>query len=204
LPPPRLHQEESEDETEEVSGLHPAPAAAPRAEVAENPAKRLSSPPEVEARRRDTMIDDIVPRAEEEAVAQVRGIAAEIVADRDRIGAESEARLVELALLVARRVIAREVSMDPSVVLGLVREGIAALGEKDRLVVRVGRFFGSMRTAIEADLATAKLRCDVVVDPSLGETGCVVETELGRVDESVEVRLANLVAGLSSRERGRR
>jgi flagellar assembly protein FliH len=125
------------------------------------------------------------------------------VAELARIGTESEERLVALALLVARRVIAREVSMDPKVVLGLVREGISALGERDRLVIRVGPFFGAMREAIEDDLASAKLRCEVVVDPTLGETGCVVETDLGRVDESIEVRLANLMANLSSRDRGR-
>lgn len=182
--------------------------AEPEAASAPPPAVHaIAEPPhgEIERRRPDTMIDEIVPRAEEEVVTALREAVARAAAEHHRIAAESEDRLVELALLVARRVIAREVSMDPGVVRDLVREGIVALGEQDRLVVRVGRFFAEKRDAIAAELAGGKTRCDVIVDPSLGETGCVVETELGSVDESIEARLANLIEGLSfGRRRGGR
>lgn len=154
----------------------------------------LEPPP----RRRDTMVDDIVPRAEEEAFVAIREAVARAEETREQQFADAESRLVELALLVARRVIAREVSLDPSVVVGLVREGMAALGERDRLVVRVGTFFRDMRDELQEKLGGAKLRCEVIVDPSLGRAGCVVETDLGRVDESVDTRLQNLIAALSA------
>ena len=161
----------------------------------------LEPPP----RRRDTMVDDIVPRAEEEAFVAIREAVARAEATREQQFADAESRLVDLALLVARRVIAREVSLDPGVVIGLVREGMAALGERDRLVVRVGTFFRDMRDELQEKLGGAKLRCEVVVDPSLGRAGCVVETDLGRVDESVDTRLQNLIDALSagSRRAGR-
>jgi len=149
-------------------------------------------------RRRDTMVDDIVPRAEEEAFVAIREAVARVEATREQQFAEAESRLVELALLVARRVIARELSVDPGIVVGLVREGIAALGERDRLVVRVGTFFRDTREELQQKLGGAKLRCEVVVDPSLGRSGCVVETDLGRVDESVETRLSNLIDALTA------
>lgn len=154
----------------------------------------LDPPP----RRRDTMVDEIVPRAEEEAFVAIREAVARAEAAREQQFAEAEGRLVALAMLVARRVIAREVSLDPGVVVGLVREGMAALGERDRLVVRVGTFFRDMREELQEKLGGAKLRCEVVVDPSLGRSGCVVETDLGRVDESVDVRLQNLVDALTA------
>lgn len=154
----------------------------------------LDTPP----RRRDTMVDDIVPRAEEEAFVAIREAVARAEAAREQQFAEAEGRLVDLAMLVARRVIAREVSLDPGVVVGLVREGMAALGERDRIIVRVGTFFRDMREELQDKLGGAKLRCEVVVDPSLGRSGCVVETDLGRVDESVDVRLQNLVDALTA------
>jgi flagellar assembly protein FliH len=154
----------------------------------------LEPPP----RRRDTMVDDIVPRAEEEAFVAIREAVARAEATREQQFAESEGRLVDLAMLVARRVIAREISLEPGIVVGLVREGMAALGERDRLIVRVGTFFRDMREELQQKLGTAKLRCEVVVDPSLGRSGCVVETDLGRVDESVDARLQNLIDALSN------
>jgi flagellar assembly protein FliH len=143
------------------------------------------------------MIDDIVPRAEEEAFIAIREAVARVEATREQQFADAERRLVDLAILVARRVIAREVSLDPAVVVGLVREGMAALGERDRVVVRVGTFFRDARDDLQRQLSTSKVRCEVVVDPSLGRAGCVVETDLGRVDESIDARLANLLEALS-------
>lgn len=154
-------------------------------------------------RRRDTMIDDIVPRAEEEAFVAIREAVARAEDTREQQFAEAESRLVDLAMLVARRVIAREISLDPGIVVGLVREGMAALGERDRLIVRVGTFFRDMREELQQKLGSAKMRCEVVVDPSLGRSGCVVETDLGRVDESVDARLQNLIDALSSAGRKR-
>ncbi len=160
----------------------------------DDPVAAAPAPPE--PRRTDTMIDEIVPRAEEEAFVAIREAVARAESLRDRQFAEAEERLVALALLVARRVIAREVSLDPGVVRGLVREGIAALGEQDRLVIRVGRFFAEMRDELEQMLSGSKLRCEIVVDATLGQCGCVVETDLGSVDESIDARLANLIDAL--------
>ena len=55
-----------------------------------------------------------------------------------------------------------------------------------------------MRDELQQKLGSTKLRCDVVIDPSLGRSGCVVETDLGRVDESVDARLENLIEALSA------
>jgi flagellar assembly protein FliH len=159
----------------------------------------------VERRRTDTMIDDIVPRAEEEAISAIRAAVEAAAVDRARQLLDSERQLVELALIIARRVIAREVSLDPGIVRGLVREGLSALGERDRVVVRVGTFFAEMCEDIQRDLKGIGMGCEVVVDSALGQCGCAVETELGRVDESIEDRLATLLDGLSlgpSRSKG--
>jgi hypothetical protein len=207
LRPPRLpniagaayaYEFEAEGADEEPSGLHSRAGAAESegaagAVVSAEPV----SAPAPEPRRVDTMIDEIIPRAEEEAFVAIRDAVRRAEAEREKQFAEVEQRLVDLAILVARRVIAREVSLDPGIVLGLVREGVQALGEQDRLVVRVGTFFAEMRGELQEQLASAKMRCEVIVDATLGQSGCVVETDLGSVDESIDARLATLVDGLS-------
>jgi flagellar assembly protein FliH len=196
LRPPRVPNIPAEtSELEEVSGLHFAPDAPGLASV--RPPPSIIPPQESQVRRPDTVIDEIVPRAEEEAFVAIRDAVVQAQAVREKQFADSEQRLVDLAILVARRVIAKELSLDPGLVRGLVQEGIAALSEQDGLVVRVGTFFAETRDELEAQLEGAKVRCEVVVDPSLGLSGCVVETELGSVDESVEVRIENMLESLT-------
>lgn len=192
LEPEPMPQPYSEEE--EVSGLHPIDASrapdGPGLERASEPVAVLAAS---ERPRVDTLVDEIAPRAEEEALTALRGALARHEADQAGRLRAVEEQAVALALVVARRVLAREVSLDPTVVRALVREGLEALAESDRVIVRVGSFFGEARELLEADLRRARVRAEVLVDPGLGETGCLVETELGSVDESIETRLSNLL-----------
>jgi len=192
LDPEPMPQPYTDDE--EVSGLHPVeatrPAHEPDLERASVPVAALAAS---ERPRVDTLVDEIAPRAEEEALSSLRGALARHEADRAGRSRALEEQAVVLALVVARRVLAREVSLDPTVVRALVREGLEALAESERVVVRVGSFFGEAREVLEADLRRARVRAEVLIDPGLGETGCLVETEVGSVDESIETRLSNLL-----------
>jgi hypothetical protein len=117
--------------------------------------------------------------------------------ERDRLLTETAVQVAELALLIARRVIARELSLDPMLVRELVREGIEALGQHDRVVVRLGSAFGPTRDLLEEELRLEGGRFEVRVDRTLADYGCVVETELGQVDESIESRLQTLLLALN-------
>lgn len=116
--------------------------------------------------------------------------------ERERLLSDAAGELAELAVLIARRVIGRELSIEPRVVQTLVREGIQALGQHDRVLVRIGKAFDAARAHVEQDLKDSGKRFEVRVDPALEDYGCVVETELGRVDESVESRLETLLQAL--------
>lgn len=105
-------------------------------------------------------------------------------------------QLAELATLIARRVIAHELSVSPDVVEGLVREGLDALGEHDRVSIRVGSGFGAAIEPMKQRLSANGQSVAVRVDAGLADFACVVETELGVVDESIEARLASLLQAL--------
>jgi hypothetical protein len=123
--------------------------------------------------------------------------AVELLADeRARVLEQTAAQLGELATIIARRVIAHEISLNPGLVAGLVREGLDALGAHDRVLVRVGRGFIEARDNLEKRLADRGAHAEVRFDASLAEHGCVVETELGSVDESIEERLSTLLNAL--------
>jgi hypothetical protein len=119
-----------------------------------------------------------------------------LVAERSRVLEQTASQLGELATIIARRVIAHEISLNPNIVSGLVNEGLAALGAHDRVLVRMGSAFAEARANLEQRLADRGAHAEVRLDPSLSEYGCVVETELGRVDESIESRIATLLQAL--------
>ena len=123
--------------------------------------------------------------------------AIESLADARRsVLAESTSDLAKLAGMIAKRVIGREVSLDPRIVLTLVQEGIEALGTYDRIRVRLGPDFESMQTELSQKLKGRGVEYEVFIDIELPPYGCVVETDLGRVDESIERRLDQLFRGL--------
>lgn len=116
--------------------------------------------------------------------------------ERQRVFEQTASQLAELAAVIARRVIAREISLKPELVFGLVREGLEALGKHDRVLVRLGSGFEGQRDMLEQRLVDRGSRAEVRIEPQLPEHACLVETELGQVDESVETRLGTLLHAL--------
>lgn len=126
---------------------------------------------------------------------------AEIGEGRAAMLASAEEPVIELAVAIARRVVARELATDRLLVQHLAVEGLAALADKDRVRVRFGE--GLDETAIDVfreQIFQRFGRCEVLLDPTLGPGACIVETEYGRVDESVEVRLENVLRAVFPRE----
>jgi hypothetical protein len=119
-----------------------------------------------------------------------------LVAERSRVLEQTASQLGELATIIARRVIAHEISLNPGIVAGLVNEGLAALGAHDRVLVRIGNAFREASANLEQRLADRGAHAEVRLDETLSEYGCVVETELGRVDESIESRISTLLQAL--------
>jgi hypothetical protein len=117
---------------------------------------------------------------------------------RQMVLEDSAHEIAELATTIARRVIARELAIDPEIVHGLVQEGLSALGRDDRITVRLGARFARAASAIEQRLTVGDQRVEIVLDPTLEPHGCIVETDLGRVDESIESRLSALISALES------
>ncbi|HYQ14668.1 MAG TPA: FliH/SctL family protein [Polyangiaceae bacterium] len=158
----------------------PPPESLPSVDSAPRPAAAAPAP----------SVDPEILHAFEEAVELLGH-------ERQRVFEQTASQLAELAAVIARRVIAREISLHPQLVFGLVREGLEALGKHDRVLVRLGQGFETQRAALEQRLLDRGSRAEVRIEPQLPEHACLVETELGQVDESVETRLATLLHALN-------
>lgn len=166
----------------------------PRISVA--PPARSSLPSHVN----QAEIEEIRARYDE-SIARLEQAVCDLVDLKERILSHEQERLTELAMAIAKRVVARELKTDATLVAGLAVEGIVALGERDGVTVRVGPMVDEATdAALSASLRTKLPKCEIIRDESLAAGDCVVETSLGRVDESLATRIAAVERALFGEE----
>lgn len=158
---------------------------------------RLSDIPKA-PRAPDTLLDELAPRADEEAAHAIAQAVGELIAARRNMLTQAEDDLFALVRLVSERVLLRELRSDPSVALQLVREGLLALSAGDHVSVRLGDFYRMVVNGVREVVADAGVEVTVTVDPRLAPHACIVESQWGRVDESVDTRLRILLDQLDA------
>ncbi len=157
---------------------------------------------------------DILERSRQEAVqersrgyaegmAQARQEAVEgavaLRAEAIRLRAEAGDRLIRLAVELAQRVLHRELRTSPEAVEDLASAALAQVSWCQRITLRLhpddARSLEAAHPRLAAQLDPgAELRLET--DPTLARGACLVETEAGDVDASVEVQLAALERAL--------
>ena len=118
---------------------------------------------------------------------------------RARFRREAEADLIALSMAIARRVLRREMSVDPEALHGLV---LAALEKLHAQEIRRVKVHPSHAAMVAACLREAGGSAVEVVPDAAREPGAVVfETERGNLDASVESQLREIERGLTDRMR---
>jgi flagellar assembly protein FliH len=140
---------------------------------------------EGEARR------DLSARAAEsfEWLAKVAG---EITAAKRAFLANAEQEVVELALALARRILAREVTGSTDSVKVILREVLAGVADRNEITIRVSPETIDAIRVLETELGqvvSAPENVRWVPDRRVAPWGVVVETETGKIDASVEAQL---------------
>lgn len=109
---------------------------------------------------------------------------------------QAEESMVQLALAVARRILMREIAMDPEALLGLVKAAVerinarevhrVRLAPQDAELVRQNRSFISLPPSVE-----------IAADPGLTPGSALFETARGEVDASVQTQLEEIQRGFA-------
>jgi flagellar assembly protein FliH len=121
---------------------------------------------------------------------------AEIAALRPRLRREAEADMLQLALAIARRVLRRELAIDPETLHGLVLAALEKLEMQELARIRV---HPSQVPAVSTLLhrAGGGPTIEVAPDPSLDRGAAIFETSRGSLDASVETQLQEIERGLA-------
>jgi flagellar assembly protein FliH len=115
---------------------------------------------------------------------------------RARLRSEAEADLVRLSLAIARRVLRREMSIDPDALRGVIVAALEKLHSQEICRVRVHpSLAGMVSTCLREGVAGSG--AEVIADPSRQPGDVVFETERGNLDASVDSQLLEIERGLA-------
>jgi flagellar assembly protein FliH len=122
----------------------------------------------------------------------------EIGSLRARLRREAEKDLVRLALAIARRILRRELAVDPDALHGLVLGALEKLQSQEIARVRV---HPAQAPVVEACLRehTGGTQVEVIADSSREPGAVIFETSCGNLDASVESQLREIERGLAER-----
>jgi flagellar assembly protein FliH len=110
---------------------------------------------------------------------------------------QTEQQLVRLALAISRRLVHREIALDPDLLIAIARVAMDRLGEMAHVTVRLNpEDFAATAAARERQWTGSQV--NVVADARLPRGGCRIESDFGSVDASVDAQLQELAQALLS------
>jgi flagellar assembly protein FliH len=122
----------------------------------------------------------------------------EVAGLRARIRKETEADIITLTVAIARRVLRRELSVDPEAIHGVVKAALEKVQSKEMTLVRTHPDHAAqVRTYF--DKAGLSAGIEIACDASLQPGGLVIETKRGNLDASVETQLKEIERGFTDR-----
>ena len=122
-------------------------------------------------------------------VAELHGV-------RKQMRLQMEEDLVRLAVVVARRVVRRELTVDPEALLGIARAAIEQMDAREVHQLRVAPAESGLMKKMMGELGLPA-KINVIADAGLECGSLVFETARGTVDASVDVQLAEIDRGLA-------
>ena len=115
----------------------------------------------------------------------------ELSALRTETMRRSEQQVIQLAMAIARRMIDREIATDRGLLVALARVALDRLGDQSAATIRLHPDdFAAIAAA--GGGAGADSSVTIVADPVVGRGGCLVQSDFGLMDASIESQFDEL------------
>lgn len=119
----------------------------------------------------------------------------------DQLDDSVEKQLVELAMTVVRQLFRREIKMEPSHVIGVVRDAIKLLPAASR-DIRVHLHPEDATLVRESlSLVDGEQAWAIVEDPLIARGGCTITTDNSQIDAQADTRVNAIINAISGDER---
>jgi flagellar assembly protein FliH len=134
-------------------------------------------------------------------VERLAGMFYDLAKPFEELDAEVERELLTLAMALARQIVRRELKTDPTQIIGIIREAIAALPVAAR-EVRVHLHPEDAAVVREHLAPTESERAwSIIEDPVMARGGCQISSATSRIDARLETRLIGILSELMGTER---
>lgn len=132
-------------------------------------------------------------------IERMNASVAEMSGMRQELRRRAEKDVVQLALLIARRVLHRQLNVDENALTALARMALDRLSRADscRIVVHP-QFVGAVKAAVPGGQAS---RISIDTDASCAPGTLILHADSGVIDASVEAQLDEIERGLTDRLR---
>ncbi|MCS6985653.1 MAG: flagellar assembly protein FliH [Leptospiraceae bacterium] len=114
---------------------------------------------------------------------------------REQIVRESEKLMVEMILMIARKVIKDEIIERKEVVLNNIREALARIKERDRIDIRVNFADLELTTAHKDEIIKmmeSLRKVNIYEDSRVDRGGVIIETDVGAIDARISTQLKEI------------
>lgn len=132
----------------------------------------------------------------QELLGIIESIVDQANADRIKSLAMYEEDFLKLGLKIAEKIIKREIDSDPKWMVPIINESLVRLGSVEQISISLNpQDLAKLDTnEILNDLASDKIKLEA--DPVLSPGKCIISTETGAIDASLDTRLAQVRAEL--------
>lgn len=131
--------------------------------------------------------------------------AGEMAESRARFMETLEPQLIRLAVLLAQRILEREVKMDPGVIATTARAALAYVLDAERVVLRINPMDLDTMRSRRADLLVQFDRIatiELAADPEIASGGCIASTPALEIDARISEQLASMMKGMLAEASG--
>lgn len=188
------------DSTPLIGQIFPMAASTSLHDQGNVPARDPAAELEAEYRRG---IEDGKKATQKEAAAQIEAIQSrlartieELTGLRPRFRHEAEEDVVRLSLAIARRILRRELTVDPEALLGLVKASLEKIDLREVNRVRVSRQDAPVVGQFLEKMGLPH-RVEVLGETGLERGAAILESNRGTLDASIETQLGEIERGFA-------
>jgi len=114
---------------------------------------------------------------------------------REQVIKESEKQMVEMILIIARKVIKDEIVERKEVVLNNIRDALSRIKERDRIDIRVNFADLELTTAHKDEvikMMESLRKVNIYEDSRVDRGGVIIETDVGAIDARISTQLKEI------------
>ncbi len=137
----------------------------------------------------------------EQALMQNEFIIEEARKTKLEVLSSAESDIVRLVLVIAKKVIANELTTNPDNIRNIVAEAISYLDNPQNVKVYVNpteldNLLKLSETELLTEIGETDINMEIKGDKRIADGGCLIESENGSVDARIETKLSNIEKGL--------